>query len=88
MFVAEADEEDGTEEVGMAWLVKARPDIATDYALNEGGGERLELADGRVVVTVNIGEKAPSARWSPRWARPATPRRRRRAPTRCRVWRR
>ena len=58
VFVAEADEEDGTEEVGMAWLVKARPDIATDYALNEGGGERLELADGRVVVTVNIGEKA------------------------------
>ena len=31
----------------MAWLVNDRPDIRTDYALNEGGGERLELADGR-----------------------------------------
>lgn len=58
VFIAEADEEDGTEDVGLSWLVTARPDIGTTYALNEGGGERLELADGRVVVTVNIGEKA------------------------------
>lgn len=53
-----ADEEDGTNEVGMSWLVQARPDVATDYVLNEGAGERLVLADGRTVVTLNVGEKA------------------------------
>jgi acetylornithine deacetylase/succinyl-diaminopimelate desuccinylase-like protein len=57
-FFAEADEEDGTEEVGMIWLVKARPDLRVDYALNEGGGERLALTDGRVVVPLQLGEKA------------------------------
>jgi acetylornithine deacetylase/succinyl-diaminopimelate desuccinylase-like protein len=58
LFVAEADEEDGTEQVGMVWLVEARPDLRTDYAINEGGGGELVLADGRVVVTVEVGEKA------------------------------
>jgi acetylornithine deacetylase/succinyl-diaminopimelate desuccinylase-like protein len=58
VFIAEADEEDGTEQVGMAWLVEERPDLRTDYAINEGGGDRLPLADGRVVVPINIGEKA------------------------------
>ena len=58
LFIAEADEEDGAEPVGMIWLVKARPDLRVDYALNEGGGERLELADGRIVVPLEVGEKA------------------------------
>jgi acetylornithine deacetylase/succinyl-diaminopimelate desuccinylase-like protein len=58
LFIAEADEEDGTEDVGMSWLVEARPDVRADYALNEGAGERLQLADGRTVVTINVGEKA------------------------------
>lgn len=58
LFIAEADEEDGTEEVGMIWLVKERPDLRVDYALNEGGGERLELADGRMIVPLEVGEKA------------------------------
>src|SRR3954453_16902751 len=58
VFIAEADEEDGTEEVGLAWLVRERPDIGTDYVLNEGASERLRLADGRTVVTINVGEKA------------------------------
>ena len=57
LFIAEADEEDGTGEVGMIWLVEARPDLRVDYALNEGGGERLELADGRIVVPIDVGEK-------------------------------
>ncbi len=61
VFVAEADEEDGSEHVGLSWLVGERPDLRTDYALNEGGGERLQLADGRVVVTFQIGEKATLA---------------------------
>jgi acetylornithine deacetylase/succinyl-diaminopimelate desuccinylase-like protein len=58
LFIAEADEEDGTEQAGLAWLVRERPDIGTDYVLNEGASERLTLADGRTVVTINVGEKA------------------------------
>jgi acetylornithine deacetylase/succinyl-diaminopimelate desuccinylase-like protein len=42
VLIAEADEEDGSEAAGLRWLVEARPDIATDYALNEGSAERLE----------------------------------------------
>ncbi|MET0687235.1 MAG: M20/M25/M40 family metallo-hydrolase, partial [Solirubrobacteraceae bacterium] len=49
LFVAVADEEDGTEGAGMRWLAETRPDLATDYVINEGGAERLALADGRVV---------------------------------------
>ena len=52
-----ADEEDGSEGAGMRWLVEARPDLATDYVVNEGAAERLELADGRVIATVTVGEK-------------------------------
>lgn len=57
LLVVVADEEDGSAEVGMNWLVKERPDIATDFALNEGGGLPFRLADGRVVVEVAMGEK-------------------------------
>ncbi len=60
-FVAVADEEDGTNGVGMSWLVDERPELATDYVINEGAGERLELADGRTVVTLNVGEKAATS---------------------------
>jgi acetylornithine deacetylase/succinyl-diaminopimelate desuccinylase-like protein len=56
-FLAVADEEDGTDDVGMRWLLERRPDIRPDYALNEGEGVRLELADGRVVVTVAVGDR-------------------------------
>jgi acetylornithine deacetylase/succinyl-diaminopimelate desuccinylase-like protein len=58
VLVAAADEEDGSEKVGMTWLVGERPDLATDYVVNEGAAERLVLADGRVVATINLGEKA------------------------------
>jgi acetylornithine deacetylase/succinyl-diaminopimelate desuccinylase-like protein len=58
VFIAQADEEDGTEGAGLRWLRDERPDIGCDYALDEGGGERLELTDGRVVVPINTGEKA------------------------------
>jgi acetylornithine deacetylase/succinyl-diaminopimelate desuccinylase-like protein len=61
LLVAAADEEDGSERVGMTWLVGERPDLRTDYVLNEGAAERLELADGRVVATINLGEKAALA---------------------------
>ena len=61
MLVAEADEERNTADVGMSWLVRERPDLRCDYALNEGGGSLLELADGRRVVTVAVGEKQVSS---------------------------
>ncbi len=56
-LIAVADEEDGMAEVGMNWLLKARPDIRPDLSLNEGGGELFRLADGRNLVGVGIGEK-------------------------------
>lgn len=57
LLVMVADEEDGSAEVGMNWLVHERRDIAADYALNEGGGVRLRLRDGRLMVEVAVGEK-------------------------------
>ncbi|MGZ4614719.1 MAG: M20/M25/M40 family metallo-hydrolase [Actinomycetes bacterium] len=56
-FLAVADEEDGTADVGMRWLLEARPDIRPSMSVNEGGGELLELADGRRVLTLGVGEK-------------------------------
>lgn len=56
-LLAVADEEDGMADVGMRWLLEERPDIRPTYAVNEGGGERLGLADGRTVVTLGVGEK-------------------------------
>jgi acetylornithine deacetylase/succinyl-diaminopimelate desuccinylase-like protein len=46
VFAAVADEEVG-DEFGLAWLCEAHPDaVRCDYAINEGGGDRLELGDG------------------------------------------
>ena len=56
-FVAVADEEDGTADVGMRWLLEQRPDIRPDMAVNEGGGERLDLTDGRRMLAIGVGEK-------------------------------
>ena len=58
LLISQADEEDGKDEVGMPWLLRERPDLRCDYAIDEGGGARLELADGRVVYTLQVGEKA------------------------------
>lgn len=57
VLIAESDEERNTADVGMSWLVRERQDLRCDCALNEGGGMLLELADGRRVVTISIGEK-------------------------------
>jgi acetylornithine deacetylase/succinyl-diaminopimelate desuccinylase-like protein len=57
LLVIVADEEDGSAEVGMNWLVHERPDLATTYALNEGGGFGFALTDGRHMVEVSVGEK-------------------------------
>jgi acetylornithine deacetylase/succinyl-diaminopimelate desuccinylase-like protein len=43
LFAATADEEVG-DSVGLSWLCEAHPSaIRCDYAVNEGGGERIEL---------------------------------------------
>lgn len=57
VLVAESDEERNTAGVGMSWLVRERPDIRCDFAVNEGGGQLLELDNGRRVMTVSVGEK-------------------------------
>ncbi len=56
-LLAVADEEDGFADVGMRWLLEERPDIAPTHSINEGGGERMPLTDGREVVAVSVGEK-------------------------------
>jgi len=56
VFAACADEEVG-DGFGLQWLVKAHPEaVRTDYAVNEGGGERLDL-DGRSFYLCSVAEK-------------------------------
>jgi acetylornithine deacetylase/succinyl-diaminopimelate desuccinylase-like protein len=57
VLIAEADEEEGTAGVGLPFVVAQRPDLRTDYAINEAS-ERLVLADGRVVHLFGVAEKA------------------------------
>ncbi len=56
-FIAVADEEDGFADVGMRWLLEERTDIRPTHSVNEGGGERLPLSDGREMVCYSVGEK-------------------------------
>jgi acetylornithine deacetylase/succinyl-diaminopimelate desuccinylase-like protein len=61
LFIATADEEvggvGGRDGYGLSWLVGAYPDAARcDYAINEGGGDRL-LLDGRPVYLCATAEK-------------------------------
>ena len=56
LLIAEADEEDGVDEVGMPWLVAQRPDLRCDYLITESS-VRYALADGRIVYTLIVGEK-------------------------------
>jgi acetylornithine deacetylase/succinyl-diaminopimelate desuccinylase-like protein len=56
-FLAVADEEDGFADVGMRWLLQERPDIRPIHSINEGGGERLALSDGREMLGLSVGEK-------------------------------
>ena len=56
VFAATADEEVGAG-FGLQWLVEHHPDaVRTDYALNEGAGERLELG-GQVFYACAPAEK-------------------------------
>ncbi len=59
VFTAVADEEVG-EGFGLPWLCAEHPDaVRTDYALNEGAGERIELA-GRPFYICSSAEKMTS----------------------------
>src|SRR5881227_4027146 len=56
IFAATADEEVG-DGFGLSWLCEAHPDaLRCDYAVNEGGGDRLELG-GSVYYVVTTAEK-------------------------------
>jgi acetylornithine deacetylase/succinyl-diaminopimelate desuccinylase-like protein len=60
IFIAEADEEMGTERAGLPWLCEQHPDaVRADYALNEGGGDRLEFG-GNVLYLCATAEKMSS----------------------------
>ena len=57
IFAAVADEEVG-DGYGLEWLCEAHPDaVRCDFAVNEGGGERLQLDDGRVLYEATVSEK-------------------------------
>jgi acetylornithine deacetylase/succinyl-diaminopimelate desuccinylase-like protein len=59
IFAAVADEEVG-QDFGLPWLCREHPDaVRADYALNEGGGERIELG-GRVFYLCSTAEKMSS----------------------------
>jgi acetylornithine deacetylase/succinyl-diaminopimelate desuccinylase-like protein len=53
LLIACADEENGEAKVGAEWLVQERPDIAADFVVGEGGGEKYGDA-----YTFVCGEKA------------------------------
>jgi acetylornithine deacetylase/succinyl-diaminopimelate desuccinylase-like protein len=57
VLIMVSDEEDGSADVGMKWLVEAHPEIRTDFSLNEGGGAHYRLSDGRAVAEISVGEK-------------------------------
>ena len=57
IFAAVADEEVG-DGFGLSWLCEDHPEaVRCDFAINEGGGERVELADGRPIYQATVAEK-------------------------------
>jgi acetylornithine deacetylase/succinyl-diaminopimelate desuccinylase-like protein len=57
IFAATADEENGTG-FGLEWLCEAHPEaVRCDFAVNEGGGDRVELEDGRQIYQATVAEK-------------------------------
>ena len=57
IFAATADEEVGTG-FGLSWLCEEHPDaVRCAFAINEGGGERVELEDGRPIYLPTVAEK-------------------------------
>jgi acetylornithine deacetylase/succinyl-diaminopimelate desuccinylase-like protein len=59
IFAATADEEVGAD-FGLSWLCREHPDaVRSEYAINEGGGERVEV-DGRALYVCSTAEKMSS----------------------------
>jgi acetylornithine deacetylase/succinyl-diaminopimelate desuccinylase-like protein len=57
IFAATADEEVGAG-FGLEWLCEAHPAaVRCDFAINEGGGDRIELEDGRPIYEATVAEK-------------------------------
>jgi acetylornithine deacetylase/succinyl-diaminopimelate desuccinylase-like protein len=57
IFAATADEEAGAG-FGLEWLCEEHPDaVRCDFAINEGGGDRVELEDGRPIYLPTVAEK-------------------------------
>jgi acetylornithine deacetylase/succinyl-diaminopimelate desuccinylase-like protein len=57
IFAATADEEVG-DDFGLSWLCREHADtVRCDFAINEGGGDRLELADGTAIYEATAAEK-------------------------------
>ncbi len=57
IFAATADEEVG-DDFGLSWLCREHPEaVRCDYAINEGGGDRIELTDGTPVYQATVAEK-------------------------------
>ena len=57
IFAAKADEEAGAG-FGLEWLCEAHPEaVRCDFAINEGGGSRVELEDGRPIYEASVAEK-------------------------------
>jgi acetylornithine deacetylase/succinyl-diaminopimelate desuccinylase-like protein len=57
IFAATADEEVG-DGFGLEWLCEEHPDaVRCDFAINEGGGERIVLGDGRAIYQATVAEK-------------------------------
>jgi acetylornithine deacetylase/succinyl-diaminopimelate desuccinylase-like protein len=57
IFAATADEEAGNG-FGLEWLCEEHPDaVRCDFAINEGGGDRIQLEDGTPVYLPTVAEK-------------------------------
>jgi acetylornithine deacetylase/succinyl-diaminopimelate desuccinylase-like protein len=57
IFAATADEEVG-DGFGLQWLCEEHPEaVRCGFAVNEGGGDRIELADGRPIYQATVAEK-------------------------------
>jgi acetylornithine deacetylase/succinyl-diaminopimelate desuccinylase-like protein len=57
LFAATADEEVG-DDFGLSWLCREHPAaVRCDFAINEGGGDRLVLTDGTAIYEATAAEK-------------------------------
>jgi acetylornithine deacetylase/succinyl-diaminopimelate desuccinylase-like protein len=57
IFAATADEEVG-DDFGLSWLCREHPDaVRCDFAVNEGGGDRLVLTDATAIYECTTAEK-------------------------------